>query len=103
MAVEIHTVVARAELAVRKEPHWATPLGTNQSLGFHKIDVARGSWIARAKIDGRLKVKALGKLTPTFGFKEARDAARAWFANVDRGITSDDRSVEDACKKYVED
>jgi integrase len=99
----IHQVGVRRGLSPRHEPYWGPPLGTNQSLGYCKIDAERGSWRARVKEAGRCKYKALGADTPTFGFTEARDAARKWFADRDRGISGDRYTVEKACQLYVED
>jgi len=99
--VAIHRVGVRAALRPRNEPFWAAPLGTNQSLGYRKIDATRGAWIARRKKDGARTYKALGAETETFGFAEAREAARKWFADKDQGITGDSTTVADACLAYV--
>jgi hypothetical protein len=57
----------------------------------------------RRKENGSKTYKALGSETPSFGFIEARAAALKWFADKDRGISSDRNTVSDACKSYVED
>ncbi len=100
--ISIHKVGVRRTLAPRAEPFWAVPLKPNQSIGYRKIDDARGSWIARYKADGRKSYKALGADSPTFGFIEARAAAIEWFAARDQGINSDDITLRDACARYVE-
>jgi len=82
-------VKVRAALAPRRESYWAPPLGTNQSLGFRKIDHERGSWIARRKENGRPRYRALGAAKDRVGFIEARAAAHKWFQDGDRGITGD--------------
>lgn len=99
----IHKVGVRTALEPRREPYWAPPLGLNQSMGYRKSADGRGSWVARRKEGDRKTYKALGPETETFGFIEARAAALKWFADLDRGISSDQHTVADACRLYVED
>jgi integrase len=101
--IAIHKIGVRRGLNPRREPYWGPPLGLNQSLGYRKIDAERGSWVARRKENGSKTYRALGSETPSFGFIEARAAALKWFADKDRGISSDRNTVSDACKSYVED
>lgn len=99
----IHKVGVRTTLDPRREPYWAPPLGLNQSLGYRKIGPGRGSWVARRKEGGKSRYKALGPETGTFGFIEARAAALKWFADLDRGVSSDATTVSAACRLYVLD
>ena len=99
----IHKVGIRTALEPRREPYWAPALGLNQSLGYRKLEDGRGSWVARRKENGRKTYKALGPETDSFGFIEARTAALKWFADADRGVSSDRNTVADACRLYVED
>jgi integrase len=101
--IEIHKVGVRRALEPRREPYWAPPLGLNQSLGYRKIDAERGSWIARKKESDRKQYRALGPETDAFGFYEARAAAIKWFADLDRGVSSDHTTVSGACELYVDD
>jgi len=73
----------------------------NESLGFRKIGPDRGSWVARLKKDGRRTYKALGADSETFGFPQAREAARKWFEGLEQGVTGKDTTVTDACEEYV--
>jgi integrase len=41
--------------------------------------------------------------SPSFGFTQAREAALKWFADLERGISSDAHTVAGACQLYVED
>jgi len=104
---QIHKVGVRTRLAPRDEPYWAIPLATNQSLGFRKtgpVGSDEGSWIARRrKENGNSGTHALGRVSASFGFTEARKAAFDYFAAVERGLSGDGKTVEDACKAYVED
>jgi integrase len=107
---EIHKLSVRVILKKQDAPYWALPLGINQSLGFRKLgDVGedKGTWIARRKdTSGRSKsrhtTKSLGYVSDAFSFAKARDEAFKWFADQERGI-ADGKTVEDACRAYVED
>jgi integrase len=101
MSIAIHLKKVRAKLAERQEPFWAPPLGTNQSLGYRQK--GGGSWIARFKESGKYRYKALGPCTETFDFHEAKEEARKWFADLERGVSSDGETVETACRAYVKD
>jgi integrase len=47
--------------------------------------------------------QSLGQADADVRFTEAREAARKWFADLERGVTGDNVTVEDACKAYVKD
>ena len=99
--IAIHRVGVRARLAPRNEPYWAPALAPNCHLGFRKIDAERGSWIARHKEAGAREYKALGACTDNFGFHEAREAARSWFADKEQGVAGEDPTVKEVCEAYV--
>lgn len=104
MANELHKVRVRDEFAPRREPYWGAPLARGRVLGFRKIDAHTGSWVARMRNETGHKVyKALGYLTATFDYEDARVAAHAWFDAQDAGVSSDEATVGSVCKEYVED
>ena len=105
MAHEIHKARVRAALKPRREPYWGALLAQGRYLGFRKIDEQRGSWVARLRDDAGIQhYKALGALSPTLGYDEAKAAALAVFTAHDAGVKASVRAtVEDACKAYVED
>lgn len=105
MAHEIHKSRVRSALKPRREPYWAAPIAQGRFLGFRKIDEQRGSWVARLRDDaGAQHYRALGALSPTLGFDEAKAAALTVFDAHDAGVKASTRAtVETACKEYVED
>lgn len=104
MAHEIHKVRVRDALEPRREPYWGAPLARGRVLGFRRINADTGSWVARMRNETGHKVyKALGYITATFGHENAREAALAWFRAQDAGVLSDEATVADACREYVED
>lgn len=103
MSHDLHKVRVRTALTPRREPYWAAPLGRGRTLGFRKIGATTGSWVARMRNETGHKVyKALGYASEAFDWDAAREAALAWFASQDAGVSSDDTTVEAACRKYVE-
>jgi integrase len=103
MTTEVHKARVRDALPPRREPYWAR-VARNCHVGFRKIDVERGSWIARRlNGDGTKVYRALGDATSTFSYDEAKEAAKEWFAQRDGGVVSDDATVETICREYVED
>jgi integrase len=103
--VRLETANQRKGLAPRRDPHWGTnPLAVNFHLGFRKTEKGSETWVARHKgEDGKRQWKPLGRVTGTFGFYEARDAAFAWLKDIERGIDPGAATVETACKAYVDD
>lgn len=102
----INTVGARDKLKVRREPYWHK-LGVGNSLGYRRLpgDVP-GSWIVRSRTDdGKQKYRALGtfeELAPTMRFEAASKAAREWLEHLGRGGSSDEITVGEACRAYVQ-
>lgn len=99
----IDTKTGRDRLAARREPYWSK-IARERHLGFRKTAKDDGYWIARYRSeDGRRQYRALGELTPTFGFDDASESARIWFGELERGIRQDAETVADACRLYVDD
>jgi integrase len=109
MAFELHKIKVQTKLDPRREPYWGSPLADDLTLGFRKIDDARGTWIARKRKDskpgrgeGRYAYKSLGLVTEKNGFEAAREAALKWREAADAGVSDEVLSVADACREYVE-
>lgn len=90
-----------------REPFWQK-LSTGRYLGL-RLNIRGESWIARYRNDdGDQQYKAIGELSPEFGYDQAKVAAEAWFKDLDRGVTGKtddgkDATVETACTRYIED
>lgn len=105
MATKIDTVTSRDRLKARREPYWHRE-SKGCYLGFRKMTLARGSWVARAMDTGTGKqvYKALGdfsELPDHLRFDEARKAASAWFDHLGKGGSVKATTVRDACNNYV--
>ena len=115
--MRIDTKRGRAALQVRPAPYFEK-LAKGRALGYRKLSEVRGTWVARYASDdgrtpdGKLKLthanKSLAEWSPTFDYDQAVEAARAWFKDMDSGITGvtvdgDVVTVERACRRYVED
>jgi integrase len=109
MALELHKIKVQTKLNPRREPYWGTPLASDLTLGFRKIDATRGTWIARKRKDanpgrgeGRYSYKSLGVVTERNNFEAARETALKWREAADAGVSDDIVTVADACREYVE-
>lgn len=103
----LDTKTGREALRPRREPYWSK-VAAGRFLGFRRLEIG-GTWVARYRSDdGSQHYRALGELTPCFGYDEARAAADAWFRDLDRGVTGflDDgtpATVATACSRYLDD
>ncbi|MCX7054977.1 MAG: hypothetical protein NTU56_12360, partial [Proteobacteria bacterium] len=90
-----------------REPFWHK-LSTGRYLGL-RLNLRGESWIGRFRDeDGGQQYKALGELSPEFGFDPAKVAAELWFRDLERGVSGrtddgDTATVKTACNRYVED
>jgi integrase len=102
----IDTRRGRDTLTPRAEPYWHK-LARGRYLGFRKTASGGGAWIARLRDEqGTQRYQALGEISETFGFDQAKDAAEQWMRNAERGVTGrhdDGRrvTVGSACLSYV--
>jgi len=102
----IDTKRGRDGLAPRREPYWHK-LSKGRYLGIRKLASGRAAWIARYRDDeGAQRYYALGEVSDTFGFDQAKDAAETWMRNAERGVSDrhDDGSrvtVASACLAYI--
>jgi len=99
MAVAIKSVADRKKLTPRREPYWDR-VEAGAFLGYRKLEDGTGTWIARWRCsEGKQNYRALGSFAT---FDEAIKEARAWFDHC-KGGSPKVFSVEEACKRYVED
>lgn len=104
MTVDVHLSSVRKALAPRREPYWAAPIARGKFVGFRKIDVDEGTWIARLRDEaGRQVYRSLGHVSDAFDFDKAKEEAQRWFKLRESGVSDDVVSVADACRQYVED
>src|SRR6266403_257617 len=102
----IDTKRGRDSLAPRREPYWHK-LSKGRYLGIRKLPTGRAAWIARYRDDeGAQRYSALGEVSDTLGFDQAKEAAEAWMRNAERGVSDrhDDGSrvtVASACLAYI--
>jgi site-specific recombinase XerD len=103
MSREVHKISVRKALAPRPEPYWAAPSARGLFLGYRKIDGERGSWVARLRDEETAKqiYHALGQETPGHDYKAAMAAMLAWVKSRDKGVSTKDITVSEACKQYV--
>ena len=96
----------REKLKPRRDPYWAKIM-TGCYLGYRKMTVSsEGSWSARYLEDTSQKqvYQALGTfdhLPDNERYDAAAKAARAWFAHLEQGGTSEITTIKTACLQYV--
>jgi site-specific recombinase XerD len=99
MATRIDTVSARNKLTPRREPWW-TRIASGAFLGFRKLPVGEGTWIARWRNpEGEQRYHSLGGQSD---YDAAVKAARQWFEQCEGGSPKA-TTVKAACEQYVED
>lgn len=99
MGHNIRKAGERSRLEPRREPYWDR-IETGCFLGYRKLDGGAGTWVARWRADdGAQKYRALGAMA---SYDDAAKDARAWFEQC-RGGSTEVVTVEEACKRYVED
>jgi integrase len=94
----------RSKLKPRREPFWMK-ISKGQHLGYRRIDSQRGTWIARwrpinSSTLGKRRYKSLGEADDILdadgkrilSFKDAQQAAEAFFKSADKGDGDDDES-----------
>jgi integrase len=102
----IDTKRGREGLTPRREPYWHK-LSKGRYLGIRKLESGGAAWIARFRDDdGTQRYNALGEVTDTLGFDQAKEAAETWMRNAERGVSDhhdDGRrvTVASACLAYV--
>lgn len=99
MSSNIDSKTKRDKLPPRREPYWAR-LEKGGALGFRKLSVGDGTWVARWTDDERKKhYRALGHFD---SFDAAAKAARQWLASCTSGASPKVVTVEGVCRSYVE-
>lgn len=84
-ARKIDTATARDKLPLRRQPYWHKVL-PGRFIGYRKMTEGKaGTWLARARIDGRDVFHPLDGVNEAQDpFKAADEKARAWFKQVGR-------------------
>lgn len=99
MSNPIDSKTKRDKLAPRREPYWAR-LEKGGALGFRKVAVGDGTWIARWTDDEFKKhYRSLGHFDT---FDAAAKDARRWLASCTSGTSPKTVTVADACRSYVD-
>jgi hypothetical protein len=101
----ILTSKGRAKLAARRDPYWHTT-EKGRAIAFRKMpDSGVETWLARAR-DNRHRYiyKKLGKRPDFSGTGGAKEAAEAWFAELEVGVNNKGPfTVADACREYIKE
>lgn len=105
MADRIDSKTARAKLAARREPYWHQ-LRAGGHLGYRQVEQGEGSWIAkwRDAATGKRHYKAMGTIIDDgkpSAFDQARKQANRWFDDLEKGVSPQVLTVQDACDQYV--
>lgn len=105
MSYDIHLAGIRKEIEPRREPYWGTPIERGRHIGVRKLDNGSCTWIARRFDDEEVayRYKALGQLSRSFDYDQAKRAAQTWFADAEIGVSNTAPTVKDACESYVDE
>jgi integrase len=104
--VRIDTKRGRDALAPRREPYFHK-LSKGRYIGLRKLSGGYATWITRYRDDhGAQHYQAIGDLSETFDFDQAKEAAERWIGELERGVThreEDGRliTVASVCMEYV--
>jgi integrase len=107
VAIDISKSTHREALPARDAPYWQR-VARGCAIGFRRRSAAMpGLWMARHwdSATDRLVYHAIGtleSLPPAERFDEAKRQADSWFARVGAGAVVTIRTVEDACRAYVQ-
>ncbi len=107
MAKSFSKVSERSALKARRDPYW-TRIQKGCYLGFRKMAKgAGGTWLARFENTaiGKRSFETLGDFSDSPDherFDAARKAAESWFAHLGKGGSTEACTVQQACKRYVE-
>lgn len=95
----------REALAPRREPYWVR-LDVGQHLGYRKLEVGEGTWIAKwRRDDGRRYYKSLGHVRDVGkrpAYSIAKFHAEAWFAELAKGVTPHSLTVRHVCERHIQ-
>jgi integrase len=101
MAFNIKSKSGRSSLPARREPYWSR-VRTGLYVGYRKLKVGEGTWIARRQENGEKQYRALGTITDEGAFDHAVDAAKVWNDSLEQGASNTVVTVEDVCRAYVD-
>lgn len=101
MAFNVKSKSGRSALRAKREPYWSR-VRTGLYVGFRKLKIGEGTWIARHQENGKKQYRALGTFSEDGAFDDAVDAAKAWNDSLEQGATNKVVTVEDVCHAYVD-
>lgn len=101
MASNIKSKSGRAALPAKREPYWSR-VRTGLYVGFRKLKIGEGTWIARHQENGKKQYRALGTFLEEGAFDNAVDAAKEWNDSLEQGASNKIAIVEDVCHAYVD-
>lgn len=101
MASNIKSKSGRAALRAKREPYWSR-VRTGLYVGFRKLKIGEGTWIARHQENGKKLYRALGTFAEEGAFDNAVDAAKEWNDSLEQGASNKIVTVEDVCHAYVD-
>lgn len=98
MATDLSKKTARSKLSPRREPYWHR-LEVGLYLGYRALGDGVGTWIVRSQEGDRKQYQSLGSVD---SFDEARRLALEWAGRVAAGVSTEQTTVEAACRHYVQ-
>lgn len=101
MALNIKSKSGRAALRAKREPYWSR-VRTGLYVGFRKLNIGEGTWIARHQENGKKQYRALGTFAEDDAFDNAVDAAKEWNDSLEQGATNKPVIIEEMCRAYVD-
>jgi len=87
MAFNIKSKSGRSSLPARREAYWSR-VRTGLYVGYRKLKVGEGTWIARRQENGEKQYRALGTITEEGAFDHAVDAAKVWNDSLEQGASN---------------
>lgn len=105
MTARIDRVETRAKLKPRRDPYWHR-VAQGRHIGYRRLNASSiGTWLARFYDGETYQYKPLGDFAQ-LGEKQRFDAAKSagdeWFRHLDRGGSTENVTVREACALYVE-
>ena len=101
MTFNIKSKSGRAALRAKCEPYWSR-VRTGLYVGFRKLKIGEGTWIARRQENGRKQYRAIGTFAEEGAFDNAVDAAKEWHDSLEQGASNKVVTVEEVCHAYVD-
>ena len=98
--MDIHIAKVRAQLAIRKPPHWRV-IRQGCAIGVRRNKTGQDTWVGRYRLDGIRRFISFGR-TSSLTWAQVLRAAEIWWAECERGLQTSNLTVAEACHLYVE-